>query len=239
MSTGFDVGAEFVHGVADRAGVWRFIAGFAAHWISPLADADGWSEADLVAAEENLGVRLPSAMRKAYRLFGRREDLTGNQDFLLSPAHLDLDETGEMLVFRVENQGVWEWGVSMADPYEPDPRVAIRLSGDDPEQWGAWLDRFLLACVEMVLSESLYSAVHISEPLSADDLARVERMYSRLPIPECHVFADDSGIRWFAGQDVLLRVDPADCLGARARTAEALDRLRRSFPENWAVTENL
>ncbi|WP_223184536.1 SMI1/KNR4 family protein [Streptomyces sp. CBMA152] len=84
---------------------WRFIQGFAAHWADALEHGDGWTEADLVAAEERLGVRLPVAMREAYLLFGRRRDLTSNHDELLAPDELYVDDAGEALVFRHENQG--------------------------------------------------------------------------------------------------------------------------------------
>ncbi|WP_220449462.1 SMI1/KNR4 family protein [Nonomuraea longispora] len=110
--TTFEVIQEFPAAMADRAGAWNFIRGFAATWRSPLADGDGWSEADLDAAEARLGLRLPAALREAYQLFGRRTDLTSLQDVLLSPA--DLKVTDQALVFRVENQAAVFWGIPIA-----------------------------------------------------------------------------------------------------------------------------
>ncbi|MGW1738649.1 hypothetical protein ACWCPQ_07525 [Nocardia sp. NPDC001965] len=236
MSTEFDICAEIAGGLAGRAGAWEFVADFAACWVSPLSESDGCSGAELAAAEERLGLRFPAAVREAYSLFGHRPDLTGNQDELLAPDRLDLDEAAQMLIFRTEAQGVWEWGVALADPAQADPPVAVRLSEEDDGHWSVWLDRFSVACVETVLSEALFAAPHISEPLDADGLDLVDRIYPRLPVPEYRLFADDPGFRWFAGPDVVLRVDPADCLLARARTPEAFDLLRRTVPEAWIST---
>jgi hypothetical protein len=48
-------------------------------------DGNGYGKADIDAAEERLGVRFPAAVREAYGLFGRRADLTSNQDRQLRP----------------------------------------------------------------------------------------------------------------------------------------------------------
>jgi cell wall assembly regulator SMI1 len=85
MSAGFDVGQEVAASRGSRQGAWRFIRRFAEAWLTPLSDDDGWTEADLQAAEQRLGVRLPAAIREAYALFGRRQDLTSMQDWLLTP----------------------------------------------------------------------------------------------------------------------------------------------------------
>jgi hypothetical protein len=41
----------------------------------------------------------------------RRADLTSNQDALLAPDQLRLDQTGDALVFRLENQSCARWGI--------------------------------------------------------------------------------------------------------------------------------
>ncbi|NED52573.1 SMI1/KNR4 family protein, partial [Micromonospora aurantiaca] len=66
---------------------------------------DGTPETELAAAEKKLGVRLPAAVREAYMLFGRREDLHSNMQHLLAPADFYVDDREEALVFREENQG--------------------------------------------------------------------------------------------------------------------------------------
>ncbi|MEU7763761.1 hypothetical protein AB0B25_01345 [Nocardia sp. NPDC049190] len=238
MSTGFDIRTELVRGVGDRAGAWQFIKEFVAHWMSPLTEADGFSEAELAPIEDLLERRLPPAMREAYGLFGRRSDLTSRQDDFRPPTSLFVDDDEEIVTFRVENQGVVEWGVRISELVMPDPPVLVRSHLDDT--WNVWLDRFSLACIELVLSESLCGEVELIESrcLTDTDLAGMEQLFTRLPIPECRWDPDVPGYRWFAGQDVLLRVDPANWLFVRARTPEALDELRRSWPGDRVLAED-
>ena len=122
MSDGFDLGQEVAASLGSRQGAWRFIRRFAQSWLTPLTDEDGWTEDDLRAAERRLGLRLPPAIREAYALFGRRQDLTSVQDRLLDPDQLEVDVTGEVLIYRVENQSVAVWGVPLAAMEQPDPR---------------------------------------------------------------------------------------------------------------------
>ena len=110
MAAGFDVGQEVAASLGSRQGTWRFIRRYAESWLTPLSDDDGWPEAGLHAAEQRLGLQLPPAIREAYGLFGRRQDLTSVQDRLLGPDQLAVDTTGEVLVHRVENQSVAVWG---------------------------------------------------------------------------------------------------------------------------------
>lgn len=229
MVDAFDVQAELA-GVGDRASAWRFIEGFAAAWAVPLTAADGWDDTVLDEAEARLGVPLPAAMREAYALFGRRDDLTRNQDELLEPKQLYLHDG--LLVFRDENQGAARWG---ADTSAPDSRVMIRadLADEEAERWEPWLDRFSLACVEMVLSESLHADEELADyrETDEDDLEVLER-YARLPIPE-YPAGEVPGTRWFAGPDVILREDQRAWLTVRARTVDALRTVCDDFGDGW------
>ena len=218
----FDVAGAAARAVRERSAAWRFIEGFAAAWAEPIEPQDGWSNADLTAAERRLGVRLPEAFREAYALFGKRPDLTSNQDRLLMPAELRLD--GDALVFRVENQGVVEWGTALdgADP-------AVLMRHPDKEIWEAWLPSFSGACVEMVLSEALFAGDDtVDRELDAEAVTELEARYPLLAIPRT-----GPGTRWFAGPDVILRDDYGDWLWARSRTGEALDAVLKTLPGNW------
>ncbi|GLY78826.1 hypothetical protein [Actinoallomurus iriomotensis] len=239
MTKIFDVGRELATGIGDRADAWRFIRGFAAGWQAPLTDDDGCPASDLDAAEARLGLRLPTALREAYRLFGRREDLTANQDVLLSPDRLHLD--GEVLVFRVENQAVVHWGVPVSELEEPDPSVVVRASLADPsaERWEPWLDRFSLACVEIVLSESLFVSEELGDNrgIADGESDLLERHYTRLPLPDYPTSQTTvPAIRWFAGRDVIIRDDQRTWMWVRARTCEALTTVRTELPGDWIMT---
>jgi hypothetical protein len=234
--TGFEVIREFPAAMAGREGAWRFIRGFAAAWGSPPAVGDGWSEPELDATEARLGVRLPVALREAYGLFGRRTDLVGVQDVLLGPDELHIVD--KALVFRVESQGAARWGIPLAELERPDPPVMIRLDLADKasESWDGWLDRFSHACVEMVLSESLVSPEELADgrELDDDEGGVLEGRFTRLPLPDYPTSQAAPGIRWYAGRDVIIRDDGA-MIQVRARTVEALDRVRAELPGEWTT----
>ncbi|MFE3525326.1 SMI1/KNR4 family protein [Streptomyces sp. NPDC059161] len=173
---------------------------FAAHWATPLGEGDGWDEAELVAAEERLGLRLPVALREAYKLLGRRGDLTSNRDVLLAPAELYVDASREGLVFRHENRGAASWGVLLTDLPKEDPAVFIRadLADKTAEKWESRLERLSPAFVEFVLSESLHAPEGLCDFLSdldEDGIAVLERNCTRLPFPGYPLGEEESGVR--------------------------------------------
>ncbi|MFD6936666.1 SMI1/KNR4 family protein [Streptomyces goshikiensis] len=237
MTQGFELAASLAGGVEGRSGAWSFIQGFAAHWAGALESGDGWAEADLVAAEERLGVWLPAALREAYLLFGRRRDLTSNHDVLLGPSELYVDDAKEALVFRHENQGAASWGILLDSLQDDDPAVFMRpdLADKSAEQWAGWLERLSLCFVEIVLSESLQADEELCDFLEADDdsIGLLEENAVRLPFPAYPVGEDEHAIRWFLGQDVLLRNDGGLAVLARGRTAEDLGRVRDLIPGDW------
>jgi hypothetical protein len=242
MSARFDVGEELAASLSDRSEAWRFVRRFAETWLTALTDADGWTEGALRAAEERLKVGLPTALHEAYALFGRREDLTSKQDWLLGPDRLVVDETGQVLVFRVENQSVARWGVPLAALEQPDPAVVLRSRASQAQWdagWISYLERFSLACVEMVLSESLFAGpldLGDNRPLDPAAGALLEQRFARLVIPDYPLWASAGGwVRWFAGPDVILRDDGGKWLWMRARTAAALEMVRAALPGEWLM----
>jgi hypothetical protein len=238
MSAGFDIGQEVAASLGSRHGASRFIRRFAESWLTPLTDDDGWAEADLRAAEQRLGVPLPAAIREAYALFGRRQDLTSVQDRLLVPEELEVDLTGEVLIYRVENQAVAVWGVPLAAMDQPDPPVVVARNFEDVS-WRPYLERFSLACVEMVLSESLFSApLELSDNRGLDPaaVAVVEQRFARLAIPDYPLWALPGGsVRWFTGPEVLLCDFGGTWLWVRARTTAGLDAVRAALPGEWLM----
>jgi hypothetical protein len=179
-------------------------------------------------------------MREAYALFGRRRDLTSLQDRLLDPHELRLDESGEVLVFREENQGVTSWGVPTARLAEPDPPVVFWLDALDHRGrgWRPFLDRFSLACVELVLSEALFAdPVELSDDRAIDDgaVALLEERFTRSAIPDYPMWTGGGSTRWFTGADVILRDDADTWVWVRARTPTALAATRAALPGDWSI----
>ncbi|MYV99093.1 SMI1/KNR4 family protein [Streptomyces sp. SID3343] len=238
MGREFEMVASLTSGVESRNGAWSFIRDFAAHWAGALEPGDGWAEADLAAAEERLGLRLPLALREAYLLLGRREELTSNHDVLLNPAELYVDATKEALVFRHENQGAASWGILLDELGDEDPAVFIRadLADKSAERWEGWLERLSLAFVEIVLSESLQAdgePCDFMADFDDDGIELLQQHCVRMPFPAYPIGDEGFGIGWFLGPDVLLRNDDGMALLARGRTEEDLDRIRDLIPGDW------
>jgi hypothetical protein len=242
MSDAFDLGQEVAASLGSRQGAWRFVRRFAQSWLTPLTIDDGWTNADLQAAERRLGLRLPPAIREAYGLFGRRQDLTSVQDRLLGPDELEVDLTGEVLIHRVENQSVAVWGVPLAAMAQPDPPVVLARNFEDVG-WEPFLDRFSVACVEMVLSESLFSApVELSDNRELDPAAAalVGQLFASLAMPAYPMWALPGGsVRWFVGPEVLLCDFAGTWLWVRARTTAELDAVRVALPGEWLMGPNV
>lgn len=93
----------------------------------PWQPGDGYDEATIQAAEARLGVRLSATLRNFYQAWGRRRDVTRLGDPLLSPDELKLRD--ETLLFWVENQGVFYWGVPCEALGEADPPVVVTEGG--------------------------------------------------------------------------------------------------------------
>jgi hypothetical protein len=188
VSTGFDIARELESGLDGRQAAWRFIRGFAATWLTPLVEGDGCDEAELDAAEDRLGVRLPAALREAYGLFGRRSDLTSNQDTPLSPDELYLDASGDALIFRVDSQACAHWGVLTTDLNKADPLVMNRfkLRDERAESWEAWLATFSSACIEILLSESIYACEELGDNKEQQqhEAEQLEQRYTQLALPD-------------------------------------------------------
>jgi hypothetical protein len=221
-----------------RPHAWDFIGRFAAVWSTPLDEDDGCSDAELDEAEDRLDMPLPVAVREAYRLFGRRRDLTSNQDRLLAPHELEVEDD-HRLVYRRECQNCAVWAVDLANATKVDPPTVWREYGG--HDWRPFLDRFSDACVEMVLSESLVDGpIELTENGQLDDASlAVLETYRRLNFPSYDLWAAAPAgppVRWFAAPGVLLCDHAETWLWVRALTPEAIEDVRHRFPSDWIMS---
>ncbi|MFH9552212.1 SMI1/KNR4 family protein [Streptomyces sp. NPDC017435] len=229
MTETFDIHHGLSAALRDRAEAWRFIAGFAAYWGQPLKPGDGWSSVEVETAERRLGLALPTALREAYLLLGRRTDLTSNHDRLLSPDELYV--TDGALVYRSENQGAASWGVLLKELDHDDPGTVMRtdLAEKSRERWEPWEPGLTAACIEMVMSEVVLFDDGFTDFLEVD----AEEAAWAPPLRQLPGVGRE--MRWFSGEDVLVREFDGFCLNVRARTEEALERLRDAVPGDWLV----
>ncbi|MEV7122640.1 SMI1/KNR4 family protein [Kitasatospora griseola] len=210
--------------LADRAAAWRLIADIAAFWGTPLLPGGGCTDAELDAAEARLGLKLPAALREAYRLIGNRPDLTGNQDTLLPPDRFYVDQ--DCLVYRVENQSCAYWGVPLAaldrvDPPTvawPDVAPSVQL------EITPWTACFSAECLGILLAEPLLDdSAHVDGgEVDPADLTG----WTELP----RVHAPGVDIRYFARPDALLALLEGAWLAVRAVDEEALDAVCEALP---------
>jgi hypothetical protein len=93
-----------------------------------LQDGDGCSETQVAAAEADLGIRVPTAIRAYFLLCGLETFLNQAHNHLLLPSEWFLD--GGRLVFLAENQNVVVWGAELGERLE-DPLILQGVNGDD------------------------------------------------------------------------------------------------------------
>ncbi len=119
---------------------------------------------------------------------------------------------------------------------DDDPPVVFRRRDSDSEPWIPFLDRFSTACIEMVLSESLFAHNETradNRPLEEWEAIEAP-VFQRLALPDYPMWAvEGCVIRWFASPDVLLREDANEWLWALSLAASALDSVRGSLPGDW------
>ncbi|MFJ3877084.1 hypothetical protein ACIPW5_06455 [Streptomyces sp. NPDC090077] len=143
------------------------------------------------------------------------------------------------LVFRRENQAVAEWAIREEHLEGDDPPVVFRRRDSHAQPWTPFLDRFSAACVEMVLSESLFAQYETrtdSRPLEESETIEAPPGFRRLAMPDYPMWAVEGGvIRWFASADALLRDDAGEWLWALGLTAAGLDSVRVSLPGDWTT----
>lgn len=235
----FDVARAMIAACRGRREAWDFLRRFIERWMTRLDEFSGCSDQELSAAEHRLGLSLPATIHEGYALLGRRDDLTSNQDSLLRPDQLHFDETGRVLVFRVENQGVARWGIAVEDLRLPDPPVIFKRDAPrgSPKPWRRFLGRTSLAWVEMVLSEYVLggNGYHDNRPSDQAALGFFEHHCTRLAMPDYPIWAIPQAppIRWFSSPDVLIRDDSREWMWVTARTPEALHDVRQAIPGDW------
>ncbi|MFF4351450.1 hypothetical protein [Streptomyces sp. NPDC001530] len=145
MPDALDVSVALRGGVTSRSFAWDFVRRFADEWTGrPLRSGDGCTAAELDAAQADLGFELPAALREGYALCGRRDDLTRQEEPLVTPAELYVDDGfGGVLAFRRENQDCAAWGIPLDQIEQDDPQWWwSRTRGGSPSStaypWPGW-----------------------------------------------------------------------------------------------------
>lgn len=165
---------------------WSEHAPYIQSLFRPWRPDDGYSAAELVAAEASLGFRLPGRLRGYYASWGHRRDMNQMHNELFYPEHL-IVRTDD-LVFCAENQGVWLWGIPLASLDEPDPPVHEALNnwsasqGPGVDHWEPRYPRLSDFLNELTLMHALCGgAVHGGrshpKPLDPETADQLERQW--------------------------------------------------------------
>ncbi|MFF9396189.1 SMI1/KNR4 family protein [Streptomyces griseoluteus] len=238
MLDGFDVSVMLRGGVQTRSQALDFVRWYADAWMDcPLRLEAGCVEDELTAAEADLAFELPAALREGYKLFGRRDDLTRQQDPLVRPTELYVDDAlNGVLIFRRENQDCAYWGIPLDEIKQEDPPVVV----ESHEGWIPFLDRMSLAWVELVLGESLFGADSLYDACELPDalIPNLHARYARVDLPDHPMWAskDDSPVRWYAAQGRLIRrdgIEDQSWIHARGRMPADLEAIRAELPGPW------
>ena len=213
---------DFAARLSTQQDRWSLLKDFIAEWHGPLEDGDGYSAAELDAAEQRIGLKLPEALREWYQLAGQREDVVATQNHLMRPQ--DLNIVDGLLVFHSENQDVVEWGIKPDDLHLPDPPVYLNDSGrhDEPQaliQENKTLSEFAL---QMVVCDTMITQDRTISVRQARDeiVARIEHEYIQFNFPEwqwlggSHFYGTDDTLAFLVGDA------PRD-IWVAARTAAA------------------
>lgn len=125
-----DVAELMGGGIETRDDAWTCIRGLLAGFGEPIREGDGYTDEEIAAAD----VVLPTALVEFYRLCGRRRELTGQQDRLLGPHQVGIDDG--VLVIRVENQSVASWGIPVDRLGDEDPPSSNTVTAGGPISTG-------------------------------------------------------------------------------------------------------
>ncbi|WP_328460382.1 hypothetical protein OHA21_29675 [Actinoplanes sp. NBC_00393] len=218
---------------ADDFDPWRFIRDFTTAWRIPLGPDDGLPAAEIEAAEDRLGVRIPGALRQAYLLFGRRTDLTSQYGTLFAPGELMFDAENQMLVFRADHQGVAHYGVPAGPDDDPPVLILLDMAEKAPEKWEPFVDRLSSGLIEMIFVELAESDDRADgrELDSASERDQLVEGLTPAAVPQYRI-GDDYG-QWYAGADVIVRIVDDAWVSVLARTGDALDDFRQRHPGDW------
>lgn len=148
------------------------------YWHGPMTPADGFTDAELE------GIRMPAVLRNWYRWAGKRKNIIGGQNFLLSPRTAEPHEWGiymedDRLVFYHENQCVYKWATL---PEGDDPPVFGRYEKTDPwqEEGMTLSEHLILACLFEAMMDCKYGAS--TAWLKEEDMAEITRHIPSIPI---------------------------------------------------------
>jgi hypothetical protein len=218
---------------SDRDERWRLLETFIAEWFRPLTSADRVSSSSLEQAERRLGRDLPLTLREWYQLTGNFDQLWSAQDKWLKPQDLYL--TDEALVFFIENQGAFEWGIQLQDLLHPDPPVNIFNLGASPLQENDTLSEFALQMALYAVKFSNQPSIDAAlDPLTYSRVSSwLQQSMQPCQFPTWHCFGEK--MSFYESNDIIVELKEQQAgwswIWATAKTQKASRYLSQKFAE--------
>ncbi|MFE1203674.1 hypothetical protein ACFW5V_18500 [Streptomyces sp. NPDC058762] len=149
---------------------------------------------------------LPDGLQQLYLLAEQRPDALGRHNHILPWHEVRSDPLGELLVFGVENQGCFYWGLPWTwDEPEDDPTVWFREYDDKPVTEQEPLSGFLL---QFSLFEAAMSAGYVGFADSLSD-REVQQLTGPLQQVPLRCFWPRTRIRFYVAPGLVLYVSDA------------------------------
>lgn len=98
----------------------------------PLRRRDGTPQKEIIAAEKELDLHVPTAVREYYQVAGRADDFNCVHDRLLRPSAWSIESS--KLIFLEENQAVVVYGTVVGTENSDNP-PAFMAANDEPIRW--------------------------------------------------------------------------------------------------------
>lgn len=149
---------------------------------------------------------LPGGLQQLYLLAEQRPDALGRHNHILPWHELQSDPLGELLVFGVENQGCFYWGLPWTwDEPQDDPTVWFREYDDKPVTEQEPLSGFLL---QFSLFEAAMSADYVGfvDSLSDRQVQQLTAPLQRVPLRS---FGPRARTRFYVAPGLVLSVSDA------------------------------
>jgi len=233
-------GAVFLFDLpASRDERWALLGRFLGRWFPDQRANHGVDVAELVLAEQRLGISLPIAFREWYERYGARPDVWSLQDTLWMPHDLRVERG--VLTFCIENQGVVRWGIRLDELATEDPPVVI----SDPADGQAWLVESLTTsafAMQLAVLNAKWSgsARYRANGQGTDEaFGAIARSYPRLPFPDLHWPSWPT--HFFGGDDVIIETNAETWIWVTARSQSALAEVdalvRKAGMDGWEAYE--
>jgi uncharacterized protein (TIGR02996 family) len=212
---------------------WRLVEEFIEVWFGPLQVGDGFSEAELTAAESRLGFQLPAALREWYAFTGKRDDVWSSQDDFLDLQDLEIDREEDALLFRRECQGCDWWGIRTTDLKSDDPPVfrfdsRVAQPRDTPSRISPTITAFAIAVMLLHLPSARFLSGYCLNP---DIWQEIKGNLSECGLPDRCCRAGTSPLYFYEGTDIIVSKSSSDDFVFAARTEEALRELSEALPQ--------